>query len=330
MKIALADARGLAADVLCAHGMPRDHAEIVADHLVDAAGAGHPFAGLPRVVALVENMKDIPPGGTITVHDKTPISSIIDGGGVNGYVTSLIAIDKAIGIAREKGVAVVGVRNTWFSGRLAYYVERAAHEGLVALHTANTQARVAPAGGIDRIFGTNPVAFAFPCDGDPIIVDFGTGMTTWGDVLLRQQKGEPLEPGMAVNPQGRPTTDPAQALLGAFLPWGGHRGYGMALISQIFGILSGSDIVVGKVTDCGFFFLVLDPELLMPLAEFKAKVASLVDTIESSRPAPGGGHVRVHGRGSAARRADALACGTIDVDRTVYDTLCALRTGPDR
>ncbi len=233
MKIDLDTAQTLAADVLHAHGMPRNHAEIVADHLVDAACAGHPFAGLPRVLALIENIRDNPPDGTITIRDRTAISAVVDGGGVNGYVTSLVAIDKAIAIARDRGCAVVGVQNTWFSGRLSYYVERAAGTGLVAFHTANTQARVAPAGGIDRIFGTNPVAFAFPCDGGPIVVDFGTGMTTWGDVLLRQRLGTPLDPGLAVDPQGRPTTDPAQALAGAILPWGGHRGYGMALVAQI-------------------------------------------------------------------------------------------------
>lgn len=328
MKLKIAEARDLAADVLVAHGMPRDHAEIVGDHLVDAAGAGHAFAGLPRVIALVENLKTCPPNGNINIETKSPASALIDGDGVNGYVTSLVAIDKAIEIARERGIGVVGVHDTWFSGRLAYYVERAARAGFIALHTANTQARVAPAGGMERIFGTNPVAFAFPCDPDPVVVDFGTGMTTWGDVLLRKKLGKPLEPGVAVDVEGQPTTDPAAALLGAFLPWGGHRGYGMALVSQILGILSGSETVIDKVSDCGFFFLVFDPSLLMPLPEFKTRLAELVTQIESSRPLPGMDSVRVHGRGSAARRARTLESGFIEVEKVVYDTLKAMRDGP--
>ena len=328
MQLPISEARALAADVLAAHGMPRDHAQIVADHLVDATAAGHAFAGLPRVMALVDNMKDCPPGAPITIENKTPNSVMIDGGGNNGYVTSLIAIDKEIEIARGRGFAVVGVSNTWFSGRLAYYVERAANAGFIALHADNTQARTAPAGGIDRIFGTNPIAFAFPCDPDPVVVDFGTGMTTWGDVLLRKKLGKALEPGVAVDPQGQPTTDPTQALLGAFLPWGGHRGSGIALVSQIFGILCGSTTVVENVSDCGFFFLVFDPEMLMPLAEFKVKLGELVSRIETSRPAPGVDRVRVPGRGSAARRVAAKKSGMIDVDRAVLDTLEALRNGP--
>lgn len=327
MHIEIAEAHKLAVEVLTSHGMPQDHAIIVADHLVDAAGAGHAFAGLPRVLALIENIKgrSVSP---ITVSERTANSALVEGGGNNGYVTSLVAIDKAIEMAKKNGIATVGVRNTWFSGRLAYYVERAAQQGLIALHTANTQARVAPAGGIDRIFGTNPIAFAFPANPDPLVIDFGTGMTTWGDVLLRQKLGESLEEGAAVDSDGQPTLDPTQALLGAFLPWGGHRGYGISLVAQIFGILCGSATVVDDVSDSGFFFLVFDPEILMPLNEFKEKLEDLVNRIETSRPEPGSGAVRVHGRGSAARRAKTKEIGTIEVDEAVFNTLNQLRNGP--
>src|SRR5260221_7653018 len=169
MQITFADARSLVIDILAKYGVTADHAAIVADHLLDAAAAGHPFAGLPRVVALVSNLKERPPARAITIERKSRNSALIDGGGTNGYVTSLIGIDKAIELARETGIGIVGINDTWFSGRLAYYVERAARAGLIAMHTANTAARVAPAGGIDRIFGTNPIAFAFPCDPDPLV-----------------------------------------------------------------------------------------------------------------------------------------------------------------
>ena len=224
MQISFADARALVVDVLTQYNVERDHAGIVADHLIEAAAAGHAFAGLPRVLALVDHLKERPPARPITIEQKSRGSALIDGGGTNGYVTSLLGIDKAIELAKANGVGIVGIRDTWFSGRLTYYVERAARDGLIAMHTANTQARVAPAGGIDRIFGTNPIAFAFPCDPEPLVVDFGTGVTTWGEVLLRQRLGRKLEPGSAVDAEGQPTTDPGAALEGAFKAWGGHRG----------------------------------------------------------------------------------------------------------
>lgn len=325
MLLTFAEARQLAVDVLVAHRMPADHAGIVGDHLVDAAGAGHAFAGLPRVMALVEHLKEHPAGQPITVTDRSASSAVIDGGGNNGYVTSLIGIDKAMDLARQSGVGVVGIKNTWFSGRLAYYVERAARAGFMAFHTASTQARVAPAGGIDRIFGTNPVAFAFPCDPEPLVIDFGTGMTTWGNVLLRRELGKDLDPGSAVDAQGNPTLDPAAALEGAFLPWGGHRGYGLSLVVQVLAVMAGGKMVAEEVTDSGFFFLVIDPALLGAAKDFRTHVGELVARIEASRPAPGVEKVRVPGRGSLAKRAMAEALGKIEVDQAVYDTLMALR-----
>lgn len=325
MNISFEDARRLVVEILTAHSVAQEHAAIVADHLVDAASAGHAFAGLPRVLALVDNLKKRPVAGPIEIVRKSQNSLIIDGKGTNGYVTSMIGVEEGAKIAQEHGFAVVGIRDTWFSGRLAYYVERAARKGLVVMHTATTAARVAPHGGSDQIFGTNPIAFAFPCDPDPLVVDFGTGMVTWGEALLRQKLGRPLDPGSAVDADGNPTDDAGAALAGAFLPWGGHRGSGIALVIQVLGILCGGRPVVEDVADCGFFFMMFDPELLMPLPEFRAKVTELVAHIEASRPVPGGPKVRVPGRASIARRASAAARGGIEVDQAVFETLIAIR-----
>ena len=95
---------------------------------------------------------------------------MIDGGGHTGYVTSVVAMDTAIELARETGFGMVGMRNSWFSGQLAYYVERAAKAGFVAIHCTNAKARVAPTGGIDAILGTNPMTFGFPADPQPIVI----------------------------------------------------------------------------------------------------------------------------------------------------------------
>lgn len=325
VQVTFDEARALVSDILEKHGVARTHGLQVADHLIDAALAGHGFAGLPRVAALVEHLRGRPPAKAIEFDRKSPNSLVIDGGGNNGYVTSLYGIDKAIELAEETGVGIVGVSNTWFSGRLAYYVERAARAGLIAIHTANTAARVAPAGGIDRIFGTNPIAFAFPCDPEPLVIDLGTGMTTWGEVLLRKKLGKPLEDGWAVDSVGQPTTDPAEALEGAILPWGGHRGYGISLAVQTLGILCGSRIVVDDLADCGFFFLVFDPKLLMPTETFRRRVSELAKELEASRPAPGVERVRVPGRHSAARRTAALKKGVVEVDEAVYMELLRLR-----
>lgn len=301
--------------------MKADAAALVAAHLVDANLCGHEFSSLPRVLAIVEELRKKPPPGAIRVMRENPCSAVIDGGDNVAYVVSITAIDKAVDICRKNGVAVVGANNTWFSGRLAYYVERAARQGYVAMHTTNTTARVAPYGGIDRLLGTNPIAIAFPSDDDPLIIDIGTSATTWGDVVLARTKGEPLPEGVAVDPQGNPTVDPAAALDGAFLPWGGHRGSGLSLAIQLLGILAGSAPVIDDVSNYGLFFLVIDPDILMPAAQYKARVSELRRTIAANRPPPGMPQVRVPGDGSLQRRKERLAAGVVNLDERVYERI---------
>lgn len=324
MQLSIPEATGLALSALTRAGVKPEAARIVADHLVDANLCGHEFSSLPRVLAIVDELRKKPPPGDIRVVREDRCSAVIDGGDNVAYVVSIAAIDKAVEICKDAGVAVVCANNTWFSGRLAYYVERAARQGFVALHTTNTTARVAPFGGIDRVMGTNPVAIAFPSDDDPLVIDIGTSATTWGDVDLARAKGEPLPQGVAVDVEGRATTDPAAALAGAFLPWGGHRGSGLALAVQLFGILAGSEPVIDNVSNYGLFFLVIDPDVLMTTGDYKARVSELRRTLRSTRPMEGTAQVRVPGDGSLQRRKDALAAGVVNLDERVYQRILAL------
>ena len=324
MQLTIAKATDLAVRALTRAGMHTDNARITAEHLVDAALCGHEFSSLPRVIALAEAFSDRPPARATRVIRENHCSALIDGGDNVAYVVSIHAIDKAIEIARKNGVAVVCANNTWFSGRLAYYVERAARQGFVAMHTTNTTARVAPFGGVDRLMGTNPFAIAFPSDDDPLIIDIGTSQTTWGDVVLARTKGAPLPEGMAVNPMGRPTTDPQEALDGAILPWGGARGSGLALAVQLLGILAGSELVIDDISNYGLFFMVMDPKLFMPSDQFPARVSAFRQMIETNRAQASGGAVRVPGDSSQQKRRANLAKGVINLDEKVYARLCEL------
>ncbi|KPQ01823.1 MAG: malate/L-lactate dehydrogenase family protein [Rhodobacteraceae bacterium HLUCCA12] len=326
MRLSIADANKLVVRTLVQNGMPAEDAGIVADHLVDAGMAGHPFASLPRVIALVDQMRRRGPSKRPRVVTETPVSVVIDGGNTNGYVTSVMAIDSATERAKKTGIGVATVHNTWFSGRCSYYVERAARAGLIAIHTANTSARVAPVGTIDRIFGTNPFAVAFPhpATDDPVVVDFTTAATTWGDVLLHLHTDRQLPVGQAVDPNGAPTQNPQEALEGAFLPWGGHRGSGLGLVAQVLGVLAGSDPVISDTGQSGFFFLVLQPSLLGPDGGGLERMEALLTAIGKARPADPVHPPRLPGSRSAARRREAAAAGTIEVDDAIYQKILTL------
>ncbi|WP_161786867.1 Ldh family oxidoreductase [Cupriavidus sp. SK-4] len=320
--LSLAEAKEVAVSYLTHHGMPADHAGMVADHLIYATLAGHDFAGLSRLQPIADMLKERGPGGTITILRETAISALIDGANVNGYVTSVLAMDKAIALAKRSGIGVVGVSNSWFSGMLRYYVERAADADLIGMHAGNSTARVAPFGGIDRLLGTNPLAFAFPAIPTPLVIDFSSASVMWGDLLYHQQIGQALPEGRAVDTTGLPTCDPAAALRGAILPWGGARGSALSMIVQALGILGGSDPIVrdggGR---WGYFFLALDPELLMPLQDFKKNIQSLQEQVESSRPVPDGAPVRVPGIAAARKVREGKARGWLEVDEPIYSAI---------
>ena len=324
MQLTIAEATELVVRVLTRHRMSERCALLVAEHLVTAALCGHEFSSLPRVLAIVEELRKKPPAGEIRVVRETATSALIDGGDNIAYAVSITAIDKAIEICGKSGIAIVGVNNTWFSGRLAYYVERAARQGYVAIHTTNTTARVAPFGGIDKVMGTNPFAIAFPGEDDPLIIDIGTSATSWGDVVLSRAKGERLPAGVAVDADGRPTLDPEAALAGAFLPWGGQRGSGLSLAVQLLGVLAGSPVVIEDVSNYGLFFLVFDPKLLMPGEQFRSRVSELRNVIHATRSADGISKVRVPGDGSMEKRRRALAAGVIQLDDRVHSQILEL------
>ncbi len=305
-------------------GMSAASARVVADHLVDANLCGHEFSSLPRVVAIADELSRKAPPREIRIVREDRSSAVIDGGDNIAYVVSITAIDKAVEMCRKSGVAVVVANNTWFSGRLAYYVERAARQGYVAIHTTSVTARVAPYGGMDRLMGTNPMALAFPSEDDPLIFDMGTSATSWGDVILAQTKGEPLPAGVAVDAQGRPTVEPAAALEGAFLAWGGQRGSALSLAIQALGVLAGSAAVIRETADYGLFFLVIDPEALLPRGQCKARMSELRRSIAANRPMPGKPAVRVPGDHSQQRRKQALAAGMVSIDERVYQRILAL------
>lgn len=321
MKLSLDDAKSLTIAFLLRHQMPQDHAAMVADHLIYATLAGHKFAGLSRLLPLAERLRVRGPGGEIRVVRETRNSAFIDAAGVNGYVTSVIGMDKAIELAKKSGIGIVSVSDSWFSGVLRYYVERAADAGLIGMHAANSTARVAPHGGMDRLLGTNPIAFAFPTDTEPLVVDFSTAAVMWGDVIYHQQIGKPLAPGVAIDPQGAPTIDPASALAGAIQAWGGVRGSGLAVVIQALGILGGSDPIVSETGKWGYFFMAIDPGLLMPADDFKQRIGAMRSAIESSQPAPGHDSVRTPGSASRQRVEEGRQRGWIEVDDAIYQAV---------
>ena len=301
-------------------GYSADEARIIADHLIDNALCGYRFAGFPRILEMIENARKHPERKIETVR-LTPTSARINGGFESGYLSHHRATVVAIEIAREHGFALVGVNDSISSGRIAYYMEMIAKAGFVGIQFTGSQPVVAAFGGVLPVFGTNPIAFGFPCDPEPVIFDMGTSATNGGDVRLARRLGESIPEGVAIDKEGRPTQDPNA--VGAILPFGGHKGSGLAFIVQVFGMLGGAPLSRGDARGWGSLFVVFNPELLMPLADFKENLLNLVAEIKNGPRQAGVGEIRIPGERAFRERARRRKKG-VEIDRAIYNALQAL------
>jgi LDH2 family malate/lactate/ureidoglycolate dehydrogenase len=320
------EARALAERALRGIGYDDEEARIIADHVIDAALCGYEYSGLAKILNIPEHPRFAQPRRPMTIVHETEVSALYDGGNNNGMIAMYHAAKAAIAKAATHGISVIGVSDSWMSGRSAYFVEMIARAGLVAIHTASSGGAVAPHGGSQPVLGTNPIAFAFPGEDGPLVLDMGTSAFMGTDLALRVRLGTPLPEGVAIDRDGNPTRDAKAARDGALLPFGGHKGFGLGLIVAAFGLLGGGALGAntngGGKTD-GYVFIAFRPDLLVPLADLEREVAALIARVKAVPPLPGFSEIRIPGEQSAKNRAR-LAREGLDIDRLVLDRLTAL------
>jgi (2R)-3-sulfolactate dehydrogenase (NADP+) len=145
-----------------------------------------------------------------------------------------LAVRHAADVARQTGIALVGIRNSYNALALGQPAGALARLGLVALVAANAPASLAVPGSARKVFGTNPFAFAAPVPGGPpLVIDQSASAVTKTEVMMRAARGEGLETGWAQDTEGRPTLDAKAALAGALLPAGGRKGANVALMVEV-------------------------------------------------------------------------------------------------
>jgi LDH2 family malate/lactate/ureidoglycolate dehydrogenase len=322
VHLSVAEARALAERAMGAVGYDAEEARILADHVLDAALCGYEYSGLPKLLNVADHPRFKEPRGPMRVLRQTGVSVLFDGGNQSGMLGMYRATCAAIERAQAHGVALVGVTNIWMSGRSAYYVEMAARAGLIGIHTVAAPPLVAPLGGARAALGTNPIAFGFPLDGDPLVIDLGTSAFMGTDLQFRSRLGIPLPEGVAIDAHGRPTTDAAAARRGAILPFGGYKGYALALAMHALGVLcSAADAEQG-----GYLFIAFKPDLFVPIDDYRQALAAEIATIKATPRQDGVEEIRIPGERAYRDRARRLREG-IAIDRRIQDALVRLAEG---
>jgi uncharacterized oxidoreductase len=296
--------RVFATQVIAATGTPLPQASIVGNSLVDANLAGHDSHGVQRLPAYVVSAgEDDIFAEVVPVIEKIDRATVIvDAGWGWGQPAFRLCTAETGKLAKLHGVAAGVVHNCYHVGRVAPYVESLARQGLVAIAMSNAFPAVAPYGGYERVFGTNPMAWAVPRgEGrEPISFDIATSGTAEGKLQVALSKGVHIPEGLLVDLNGNPTTDP-QALYdgGALLPFGNHKGYGFLILAQLLGRgLAGLDTTKnspapgtkrkdGPRGSNGPVIVAIDVEAFAPLDVFAAQINEQCDIISAAKPAPG-------------------------------------------
>ena len=323
IRMSVAEAHALGSGACRRIGYSDEDAQIIVDQLIDNALCGYRFASLPRILAIASDPKTREPRRPVRIVHETPVSALVDGGNNVGYVACYHTAQIAIAKARQSGIASVGAYDSYYSGRNAYYANLVTDAGLVCLHIASAKPRVLPIGGVQPALGTNPICIGFPSTKGPVIIDLGTASLMWGDVLLHAHLGQPIPAGIGFDGQGNPTTDAQKVQEGGVVPWGEHKGYGLSIAVQALGLLAGAAIPRKQAADYGFYFIAIDPKIMLPGGEFAQQMTDLISFIKSVRKRPGVNEIRIPSERSFRERERRRSEGLV-FDTKVVESLRAL------
>lgn len=328
VRMTVAEARAHGEAAMRGAGFDAEEARILTDHVLDAALCGYEYSGLPKLLNVIDEPRFGKPRHPVSVMKESGATALLDGGNNNGMIAGYRTAEETIRRAEAHGLAIVSMGNTSMTGRSAYYCEMIARAGFVVIHTVASPPSVAPFGGARPALGTNPIAFGFPTEGDPLVIDMGTSAFMGTDLQFRARIGTPIPEGVALGPNGHPTTDARVARQGTLLPFGGpeggYKGFGLALAMDALGALSAPTRPEGDIG--GYMFMAFKPDLFLSADDYRHEVSKRIETIKATQRREGVDEIRIPGERSYKTRARFLVEG-IEIERKIYDALARLAEG---
>jgi hydroxycarboxylate dehydrogenase B len=323
-----------------AAGSTAEEARLVADNLVLANLSGHDSHGVGMIPRYVDAVLEggLTPGASAKVLLDIGTMLTLDGQRGYGQVVGEQAMKLGMARARLHGSCIMALGNSHHLGRIGHWAEMAVAQNLVSIHFVNVLSRpvVAPWGGGDGRFGTNPCCIGVPLKGrEPFVLDFATSRVAQGKMRVAHNEGRKVEPGYLIDEQGRPTCDPgvvvvpqANGFFGALMTFGEHKGYGMAVACELLGgALTGSGTWhrpadTARAVVNGMLTILIDPEKLGTRESLEREALAFVDWVKQGPAAPGSDGVRIAGDPEREARAKREQDG-IAIDDTTWDEIVA-------
>lgn len=325
--------RDLTEAIFRAAGASAANAARVTEAMIGANLAGHDSHGVQHIDHYVGAIEQgaLDPAAEPAILRETPTTALISGRWTFGHVGAAFATRLAMEKARDQHIAAVGLVQSHHIGRLGEYGEMGVANGAIVMIMAgfgHRHANQAPFGGARGALATNPIAIGIPAGDAPgMVLDFATAAVAAGKVAVARARGQQLPPGLLIDRDGQPTTDPnALHQGGALLPFGGHKGYALALAIEFLGrVLLGGETYreVGRggvYEESGTLVIAINPGAFRAPDDYAAAAANLIETIKAVPPAENFNEVMVPGEPERLTREHRLADG-IPVPETTWESI---------
>ncbi len=314
-------------------GSTAKEAQQVAANLVLANLSGHDSHGVGMAARYVDAVLEgnLQPDATVKIQTDHGMMLGLDGCNGYGQTVGVQAMELAFERVTQHGCCIFSLADAHHLGRIGHYAEMAVERGLISLHFVSVWSRalVAPFGGSDARFGTNPCCIGIPLGwGDntrePFVLDFATSRVAQGKMRVAHNEGRLAEPGTLIDEHGHPTLNPGVVVVpqsngktGALLPFGEHKGFGMAVACELLaGALSGGGtwhhthdgrraVINNMLT------IVIDPARLGHQAFFAQEALEFIDWMRQSPAAPGTEGMLLAGEPERIARAQRLRDGIV-------------------
>ena len=327
MLVKIEDIRRRSKAIFIAAGLSPDDADIITEVLLETEMRGvftHGFFRLERYVKCIKS-GGIKAGCDYEVTFDMPSWAQIDAKGGLGIVISYKAMKLAMEKATATGIGIVNVKGSHHFGAAGYYTSMCADNGMIGMSMSNGDRMIAATGSAAKVIGNNPFSWAFPAGKyGKVVYDIAMSPTSDIKVLQAEKEGKKLPEGWLIDKNGNPTTDPSEYLKGGILiPFGGYKGYGLAMMVELLGgVLSGSattkDVHAWNAdpSSCGnvgHFFMALDISKLGDGTAYATRCEELIDEIKSAKKADGVDKIYYPGEIEGEKLAACLERGAVDI-----------------
>ena len=337
-EIAISEIKQKVQYVFQSAGLSGSDAEKITEVLTDAEMKGIRTHGFVRVKKYIDCIRrgGIRPSGDMKILSDLPAWATVDGEGGLGILIALNAVELAIKKAKETGIGVVNVKNSHHLGPVGYYAAKCADEKMLGMAMSNGDVMLAATGSREKNIGNNPFSYAVPAGKyDKILYDVAISMGSDMKIIRMDKEGKKVPPGWMLDKNGVPSDEPRDYLDGGvLLPFGGYKGYGLALMVEMFaGVLSGAhttkDVhawnqIKGETGGVGHFFMAIDISKTENTEEYEKRVEGIIDDIKASQKAAGCTEIFYPGEIEKNARAACIKSGTVLVDEEILEEIFSL------